>query len=62
MSKSYGNDIPIFDDEKKIRKKIMSITTDSTPIDEPKDKDTPLFQIYSLFLDKKGKQELESAI
>lgn len=58
MSKSYGNDIPIFDDEKKIRKKIMSITTDSTPINEPKDKDTPLFQIYSLFLDEKGKQDL----
>jgi tryptophanyl-tRNA synthetase len=58
MSKSYCNDIPIFDDEKKIRKKIMSITTDSTPIDEPKDKDTPLFQIYSLFLGEKDKQEL----
>lgn len=58
MSKSYGNEIPIFDDEKVIQKKIMSITTDSTPIDEPKDKDTPLFQIYSLFLDKNGKHEL----
>jgi len=58
MSKSYGNDIPIFDDEKIIRKKIMSITTDSTPIDEPKDKDTTIFQIYSLFLDEKGRQKL----
>lgn len=60
MSKSYGNDIPIFTDEKIIRKKIMSITTDSTPIDEPKDKNTPLFQIYSLFLDGKEQKELES--
>ena len=60
MSKSYGNDIPIFDDEKNIQKRIMSITTDSTPIDEPKDKNTPLFQIYSLFLDEKGKQELSN--
>lgn len=58
MSKSYGNQIPIFDDEKVIRKKIMSITTDSAPIDEPKNKNTPLFQIYSLFLDDKGKKEL----
>lgn len=58
MSKSYGNDIPIFDDEKNIQKRIMSITTDSTPIDDPKDKDTPLFHLYSLFLDEKGKQEL----
>ena len=60
MSKSYGNDIPIFDDEKKIQKRIMSITTDSTPIDEPKDKNTPLFQLYSLFLDEKGREELSS--
>ena len=60
MSKSYGNDIPIFADEKIIRKKIMSITTDSTPIDNPKDKNTPLFQIYSLFLNKDEKKELES--
>ncbi len=60
MSKSYGNDIPIFADEKIIRKKIMSITTDSTPINQPKDKNTPLFQIYSLFLNKDEKKELES--
>ena len=60
MSKSYGNDIPIFIDEKIIRKKIISITTDSTPIDKPKDKNTPLFQIYSLFLNKDEKKELES--
>jgi len=58
MSKSYGNDIPIFADEKIILKKIMSITTDSTPIDEPKDKNTALFQIYSLFLNKKEQGEL----
>ncbi len=60
MSKSYGNEIPIFTDEKIIRKKIMSITTDSTPIDKPKDKNTLLFQIYSLFLNKDEKKELES--
>jgi len=60
MSKSYGNDIPIFADEKIVRKRIMSITTDSTSIDEPKDKNTPLFQIYSLLLNKDEKKELES--
>ena len=60
MSKSYRNDIPIFADEKIIRKRIMSITTDSTPIDEPKDKNTPLFQIYSLFLNENEKKELAS--
>ena len=60
MSKSYGNDIPLFADEKIVRKKIMSITTDSTPIDEPKDKNTALFQIYSLFLNEKERKELAS--
>ena len=37
MSKSYGNIIEIFGAEKKIRKKIMSIITDSTPVEDPKD-------------------------
>ena len=50
MSKSYGNTIPIFDTEKKIRKTIMKIITDTTDIDNPKDKDTPLFKLYCLFL------------
>mgnify|MGYP001356025953 CR=1 FL=1 len=58
MSKSYNNTIPIFETEKKIRKKIMSVVTDTAGIDEPKDKDTPLFQLFSLFLDKDGKLEL----
>jgi len=58
MSKSYGNDIPLFADEKIIRQKIMSITTDSTPIDKPKDKDSTIFKIFSLFLDNQGQQEL----
>ena len=36
MSKSYGNTIPLFGDEKEIKKPVMSIKTDSTPIEEPK--------------------------
>src|SRR5271156_5546446 len=36
MSKSYGNVIPLFGDEKEIKKAVMSIKTDSTPIEEPK--------------------------
>lgn len=39
MSKSYGNTIPIFDAEKAIRKKVMSIVTDSTPMEDPKNPD-----------------------
>ena len=58
MSKSYGNTIPIFGDEKYIRKKFMSIVTDSTDIEKPKDTDTALFHLFSLFLDKSEKEEL----
>ena len=58
MSKSYANTIPIFGDEKLIKKSVMSITTDSAGIDEPKDKDSPLFKIYSLFLNSEEKNIL----
>ncbi len=40
MSKSYGNSIDIFDTPKKSRKRIMSIQTDSTPVEDPKDPDS----------------------
>jgi tryptophanyl-tRNA synthetase len=36
MSKSYGNIIPLFGEEKEIKKPVMGIKTDSTPIDQPK--------------------------
>ena len=50
MSKSYNNTIPIFAPEKTIRKHVMSIITDSTPIEKPKSTDSTLFQLYKLFL------------
>jgi tryptophanyl-tRNA synthetase len=50
MSKSYGNTIDIFEEPKKLRKKIMSIKTDSTPVEEPKDPDRcSIFALYTLF-------------
>ena len=49
MSKSYNNTIPIFGEEDFIRKNVMRIKTDNTPINEPKNKDTALFYLYSLF-------------
>jgi tryptophanyl-tRNA synthetase len=59
MSKSYDNALPIFCEEKELRKRVMSIKTDSIPVDQPKDPDTSiLYAIYSLFLDKQGEQEL----
>jgi len=39
MSKSYGNTIEIFEPEESVRKKIMRIVTDSTPVEEPKNPD-----------------------
>lgn len=47
MSKSYGNDIDPFMPEKPLRKRIMKITTDSTPVEEVKDPETcTVFQIF----------------
>lgn len=49
MSKSKGNYINIFLDDKKLRKQIMAIETDSTPLEEPKNPDTcNVFGIYKL--------------
>ena len=50
MSKSYGNTIPIFGEESQIKDQIMNITTDSAGLNDLKDTDTPLFQIFSMFL------------
>ncbi len=50
MSKSYGNTIDIFGDEKETRKRVMSIVTDSTPVEAPKDPETStIVQLYALF-------------
>jgi tryptophanyl-tRNA synthetase len=50
MSKSYGNTIELFEEPKKLRKKIMSIKTDSTPVDAPKNPDTcAVFTLFKLF-------------
>lgn len=60
MSKSYDNTIEIFADEKTLRQKVMSIKTDSTPVDEPKPLEgNILYDLYSLFLDEKGKAALK---
>jgi tryptophanyl-tRNA synthetase len=49
MSKSYDNTLEIFDDPKAQRKKIMRITTDSRPMEEPKEPEGDhLFQLYCL--------------
>jgi tryptophanyl-tRNA synthetase len=49
MSKSYANAIEMFGEESAIRKAVMGIVTDSTPVESPKKTDTALFQLWSLF-------------
>lgn len=48
MSKSYGNAIEIFSDEKEIKKKIMGIKTDSSPVEAPKPTDNALYQLLKI--------------
>src|SRR5205085_7137074 len=50
MSKSYGNTIDIFGEEKETRKRVMSIVTDSTAVEAPKNPDSStIFHLFSLF-------------
>jgi tryptophanyl-tRNA synthetase len=61
MSKSKGNIIDIFLPEKKLRKQIMSIQTDSTPLEEPKDwSNCNCFAIYSLLVDDNAITEMKA--
>jgi tryptophanyl-tRNA synthetase len=59
MSKSYGNTIDLQSDEKELKKVIMSIKTDSTPVDQPKNPDNDsIFALYSLFATDQEKTDL----
>ncbi len=59
MSKSYNNTIEVFEEPKSARKKIMRITTDSRPMDEPKEPATDhLYQLYSLFAADSEREEM----
>lgn len=50
MSKSYGNTIEIFAEEKSLKKKIMGIVTDSAKVEDPKDPETSsIYHLYRLF-------------
>lgn len=61
MSKSRGNLINIFLPEKQLKKQVMSIETDSTPLEEPKNPDTcKVFAIYSLLATDEQTAELRA--
>jgi tryptophanyl-tRNA synthetase len=50
MSKSYGNTLPIFGEEKPLKKLIMKIPTDSTPVEDPKPTEgSTILALYKLF-------------
>ncbi|MBD3674215.1 MAG: tryptophan--tRNA ligase [Planctomycetaceae bacterium] len=60
MSKSYDNTILVFEETpKKLKKKIMSIKTDSKTVEDPKVPEScPVFQLYQLFADEQQQKEL----
>ncbi|MEP2023080.1 MAG: tryptophan--tRNA ligase [Reichenbachiella sp.] len=59
MSKSYGNIIDVFLPEKKLKKNVMSIITDSTPMEEPKNPDTcNVFNIFKTIASKEQISEM----
>ena len=65
MSKSKNNTIDVFLPEKQLRKQVMSIATDSTPLEQPKDPDNcTVFSLYSMIADedavKNMRQQYES--
>lgn len=61
MSKSYGNTINIFQDAKVLKKSVMAIKTDSSPVDEPKDPNRcNLYNIFKLFAPAPRLQEVRS--
>ena len=61
MSKSYGNVIDVFLPKKQLKKQVMSIVTDSTPLEDPKDPETcHVFAIYKLLATAEQTEALAS--
>lgn len=61
MSKSYGNFIDVFAPKNILKKQIMGILTDDTPLEEPKDPDSSIpFQLYSLIASEEKVAEMRA--
>lgn len=61
MSKSYGNTIPLFATPKQIKKLVMQIVTDPTPLEEPKDPEKcTIFSLYRHFATPEQIQDLDA--
>ena len=59
MSKSYGNIINMFLPEKELKKQVMSIVTDSTALEIPKNPDNNITKIYELFATKEEVMQMK---
>ncbi len=60
MSKSYGNTICMFAPKNQLKKSVMGIVTDSTPVEDPKDPNHVVFQLYDLFAEEAERKEMKS--
>jgi tryptophanyl-tRNA synthetase len=58
MSKSYGNTIEMFASKKDLKKQVMSVVTDSTPLEDPKNPDNNVTTLYKLFASKEKVEEM----
>lgn len=59
MSKSYNNAIPLFAEGKELKKLVMSIITDSTPVEAPKNPDeNVVYQLYIMFANDAEKEDM----
>lgn len=59
MSKSYGNTINMFASKKELKKQVMSIVTDSTPLEDPKDSNNNVAKLYALFASIEKQNEMK---
>ena len=63
MSKSYGNTIPLFAPEARLRKLVRGIASDSTPVEAPKDPDSSaVFQIFENFASPEDVKEMRARL
>ena len=60
MSKSTGNVIAMFAGEKQVKKAVMGIVTDSTPVEDPKDFGAVVFRLWSLFATPAEREEMKA--
>ncbi|MCP4003991.1 MAG: tryptophan--tRNA ligase [bacterium] len=59
MSKTYDNTIQMFATAKQLKKQVMGVVTDSTPVEDPKDPNTSnLFALYALFANDEERAEM----